>query len=332
MHMKAFGRLGLASFLMACTFACATLAADPGVPERVAVNDPRVYSDQKPGSVLIYNYYTSNPVGGLRNTEITFTNTHPQRSAKVRIFFISFDCAVADSFICLTANQTATFLISNVDPGVSGYIVAYAVEPDSGCPTSFNYLIGSASVKLESGHTANLNALSVAALYQGKLPGCQSSSRVATLSFDGRSYNQLPQVLAIDKLRSPADGNETLLIVNSLNGDLALGAQGVGDLDGELFNEAGRSFSFTRSCFCGFAARLNEEFPQTMPTLGSVIPASRTGWMKLQARRGWALGGASISFNAKQADHDTVFNGGHNLHHLELTTTSLQVPVFPGNC
>jgi hypothetical protein len=308
-------------------------AADPGIPSRNSVPDPRVYSDQKPGSVLLYDYYTSNP-GNLKgeNSEFTITNTNSNASVTVHFMFVAWDCSVADALLCLAPNQTTTFLASEVDPGVTGYIVAFAEDSEDGCPISFNHLIGSESIKLASGHTASLGAVAVSALYQGKLPGCNQQTPLATLHFDGVRYNQLPRVLAVDRLRSPADDNAALLIVNSINGNLATGAQPIRNLDGELFNDAGMSYAFTRTCGCGLSAPLNNTFPATQPLFAEVIPAGRTGWLKLKARQELAISGAILNFNAKPTERNTAFTGGHNLQHLELVTASVLVPVFSPYC
>ncbi|MDQ3011527.1 MAG: hypothetical protein M3X11_12580, partial [Acidobacteriota bacterium] len=132
----------------------AALAADPGLvyPPTSEV------SDQKAGSVLIYNIYTSGATSGqTQNTRINITNTSTSSGAAVHLFFISDGCAIADAFICLTATQTATFLASDIDPGVSGYVVAIATD-SNGCPVAFNFLIGDEYVKFTSGHAANLGA------------------------------------------------------------------------------------------------------------------------------------------------------------------------------
>src|SRR5689334_6479165 len=112
--------LSLAALVL---MSAAALAADPGLvyPPTSEV------SDQKAGSVLIYNVYTSGATSGnSQNTRINITNTSTSSGVGVHLFFVSDACAIADSFICLTATQTATFLSSDVDPGVTGYVVAVA--------------------------------------------------------------------------------------------------------------------------------------------------------------------------------------------------------------
>src|SRR5215813_3272597 len=117
----------------------ASLAQDPGT----ALSATSEASDQKAGSLLYYNAYTSDPATpNTSDTRINITNTNSQSSVAVHLFFVNgANCQVADSFICLTENQTASFLASDLDPGTTGYIVAVA-NFTNGLPRQFNFLIG----------------------------------------------------------------------------------------------------------------------------------------------------------------------------------------------
>src|SRR5436190_8233088 len=168
-----------------------TAAADPGllVPERRLVNDRlSTASDQKQASVLVYNLFSSNASEpGKEDALITVTNTNRAESVAVHFFFIDgASCATADAFICLTPNQTGNFIASDVDPGTKGYIIAIASDRATGCPLGFNYLIGSVTVKLESGHAATLNAEGFAAHFNGTSPDCSARAITALLAFDGQ--------------------------------------------------------------------------------------------------------------------------------------------------
>jgi hypothetical protein len=310
------------------------MAADPGLlypPTSEA-------SDQKAGSLLVYNVYTSGATSGnAENTRINITNTSVTSAAFVHLYFVSAGCGIADSYICLTATQTASFLTSDVDPGVKGYLVAVAVDGVLGCPVAFNWLIGDEYVKFASGHAANLGALAFAALYDGRLPGCDANSVTALIAFDGvvgSGYNRGPAVLAVDNVGSRADGNDTMLIINRLGGNLGIGNFTLGTLFGLLYDDAENVLSFSITGGCQFMSSINNNTPRTTPRFETFIPAGRTGWLKVYNQTG-AVGmtGAAINFNANAASSAGAFNGGHNLHHLTLNCNqAYTVPVFPPSC
>jgi hypothetical protein len=254
----------------------------------------------------------------------------------VHLFFIDgTSCSVADMFMCLTKNQTATFLASEFDPGTTGYLIAVAVD-DLGCPTVFNALMGDEYVKFSTGHHANLPADSAAALI-GLItsPICDDTSSIAQLRFDGFYYNRLGRVLALSSIPDRASGNDTLLILNRIGGNLGLGTLPLPPIFGLLYNdrENSYSFSFTPST-CQIVSSLNNSFPRTVPRIESVIPAGRSGWMKLYAFDGDVpLFGASIIANPDTATSAGAFASGHNLHKLTLSSAGvLTIPVFPPNC
>ena len=314
--------------LMLCAWT-ATTVAQPGtaIPSAAAV------SDQKLGSVLIYNYYTSsisNPA--TKNTRVSITNTNATDGVAVHFFLVDGTSgSQSDIFICLVPNQTTSFLASDVDPGSTGYIVAVAVAP-TGCPLSFNYLIGDEYVKLDSGHAASFGAEAIAALYTGTLGSCGGTSSSATLNFDGASYNQLPRRLMVDKIRSPADNNSMLLIVNRIGGSLTAGtASAIGTVNGELCDDLGTAhpFNFTHNQ-TQLVATLSDSFLLTSPVFSSVLPTGRTGWMSFAAdTTDAALLGVAINFNTTPS----ATRGGHNLRALSLTTTtSLVIPIFVPSC
>src|SRR5262249_6849 len=241
-------------------------------------------SDQKAGSVLIYNIYTSSTASpNSQDTRINLTNVDPTRPAIVKLFFVDgASCSVADSSICLTANQTASFLASDLDPGATGYLVAVAVD-SRGCPVNFNNLIGDAYVRFSSGHAANLAAEAIAAL-AGGLPFCNESSETARLNFDGVSYNRIPRVLALDNISARGDGNDTMLILNRIGGDLRSSADRLSSFFGVFYNdtEVGVSFTFNPGA-CQFRSSVTNNFPRITPRFETFVPAGRSGWLKLNS-------------------------------------------------
>lgn len=223
-------------------------------------------------------------------------------------------------------------MVSDLDPGTSGYLVAVAVDA-RGCPTNFNYLIGDEYVKFASGHAANLRAEAFAA-QAGGLPVCDGNSVTAQLNFDGAAYDRLPAVLALSNVVSRADGNDTLLIVNRIGGNLGIGASTLGALFGILYDDAENALSFSVAGNCQLRNSISNNFPRTTPRFETFIPAGRTGWLKIFNQTGSiGITGAAINFNANAASSAGAFNQSHNLHALTLNATnSYTIPVFPPSC
>lgn len=293
-------------------------------------------SDQKAGSVLIFPVYCSLTIApNMQNTRINITNTDPDKDVFVHIFLVDgATCSVSDAFTCLTKNQTTSFLTSDLDPGIWGYLIAVAVDAD-GCPAEFNKLIGDEYVRVGGLHAANLGAVAVSAL-----PGlkrevdCSDNSVTAQLNFNGVSYNPLPRVLAADNLPDRASGNETMLILDSIGGSLLTSATKLGSMFGLLYDDAENSFSFSFYFdICQFRAILSNNFPRTAPRYSQIIPPQRSGWMKLWQADDAAIIGAMINFNPNHRSNPSAFNQGHNLHALTFTNAAtLTIPVFAPSC
>lgn len=325
------------------------LAADPGIelPNDPAVREFSEASDQKRGSVLIFNIYNSSPVNANNeNTRINITNGNGYADAFIHLFFIDGNtCNVADAFLCLTANQTASFLASDLDPGISGYILAVATN-ELGVPISFDYLMGDEYVKMFTGHFANLGALAIStATDQLNVPSVNDGIS-AVLMFDGVNYKRLPHVLAIDNIPSRADGNDMMIILNRIGGDYSIGASRIGAFFGLLYDDAESAVSYSYIAnVCQFRATISNGFPRTTPRVDTIIPTGRSGWTKLWptgtadnrpfggASDPIALTGIVINQNNNLKVASNAFSGGHLMHHLTLTPLVLIViPVFPATC
>jgi len=305
-------------------------------------------SDDKPGSILFYNLYTSAATSNdpQNNTRISVTNTNQNQGVAVHLFFVDgSSCSVADAFLCLTPNQTASFLMSDVDPGITGYIVAIAVDGPpgtadgngTGCPISFNYLIGSAFVKMTMSprREAELAAESCAAEFGSPVPGCNPNSSIVAINFNGQpgGYNRLPRVLAASGIPSRADGNSTLLVLNRIGGNLGTGAATLGTLFGILYDDAENSASFQITGSCQLRNELSNNFPRTTPRFENFIPAGRSGWLKLWSTNDIGILGATLNQNRNANTLSNAFDGGHNLHKLTLAgSVTLTIPLFPPSC
>jgi hypothetical protein len=303
------------------------LGADPGS----SLADDSPVNDQRAGSILFYNIYTSSATSpATENTRISVTNTSSNKAVSVHMFFIDgASCSPADSVLCLTANQTASFRASDFDPGTMGYIVAIATD-NNGCPIKHNFLIGDLYVKFSSGHEANLGAEAVGAI---EAPYCSDTEPTLTLNFDGNEYGRLPWTLAVDNIPSRVDGNDTMLIINRVSGDLSVSGDSLDPIVGLLFNDAENAYSFTFSTDqCQLKFSITNTLPRTAPRFSTVVPTGRTGWMKFFTYTGAPLLGAVINANQAASASPTAYNQGHNLHKLRLTTSSITIPIFPPNC
>lgn len=312
------------------------LAADPGDPVDIGAAAPvSVVNDQKAGSLLFFNIYTSSTTNpASQNTSISITNTSDSQPAFVHLFFIDGNsCSVADRFFCLTRLQTLTFYADEQDPGVTGYIVAVASDFE-GLPTRFNYLIGVEYVKFSTGHADALAAESFLKLTDTNVLSTDGS--LAALFFDGLilagSYSRAPRVVAIDNIASRLDGNDTLVILNRVGGNLTSSAATLGNLFGLLYDESEASFSFTITGGCQLRFILNDVQPRVTPRFTRIIPANATGWLKIWSTADIAILGSVINFNPNAAQGGG-FNGGHNLHKLTLSAAANYViPIFPPGC
>jgi len=310
-------------------------------------------SSQKPGSLLFYNVYTSD-VGFVdqQNTRINLTNTHTE-SVIVHWFFIdNKSCQIADTFTCLTGRQTFSFFASDYDPGVTGYVVAVAVDAN-GLPRDFDFLIGSEYVKFRSGHEANLGAepIELFDVTNGYQVVAGSGGSQVDLIFNDTGYGRLPSGLALNNFPSPVDQNDTMVIVNRIGGDLGEQVSKIGTLNGLLYNQAERGFSFVlRADTCQLVQTLSDGFPRTSPPLSKVILTGATGWLRFftvdtvdntpqgSATDPRAILGAMINYSNSGPFIPIVngnkFNQGHNLHRLTIApVTKLRMPVIvPAGC
>jgi hypothetical protein len=318
-------------------------AAETGQPYPAA----SMVSDQKAGSILVYNVYTSDASNqGKVNSRLSITNTNRTTPVTAHLFFMDgASCSVADAFVCLTPNQTIAYLASDIDPGITGYAIVVAVSSNTGLPINFNYLIGDAYVCLSSGHIGSMTAEAFAAVFyeSDEYDGSASS---ATLWFDGsgrpNSYNPLPRTLAVDNLSSRATGSSQYLIVNRIGGDLSSTAATVGALFGLLYDDSEQAYSFNlNGPTCQLAGELSNSFPRTTPRIETVIPAGRSGWMRFNdfSTSGGILGAIFDHHSAVNSTND-AFIGAHNLHKLSFNLSNagtnnaprLVIPIFPPAC
>ncbi|MGE0887306.1 MAG: FG-GAP-like repeat-containing protein [Blastocatellales bacterium] len=298
-------------------------AAQSQQDDKSATAPPPIGGDQKAGSILIYNYYISDSSPKNTDTEIILTNSDEKQNVTVHLFFVSHtSCGVKDTYVCVAPGQTVTLRASDYDPSGSGYVVAVAVDKATGLPVGSNYLTGTANVRSEK-FSSNMNAVSVAALFDGVLPDAGNNADVATINFDGRIYGQLPQMMSLNRLASPTDGNDTTLIVNRIGGSLAGKPAQVGALAGVVTNDAGRQFNFsTKAESCQLQAPLS----RILSDADTSIPAGQTARVELSNlnRDGGGLLGAALNANGR----NEALSSARNFESSALAEkVSLVIPI-----
>jgi hypothetical protein len=211
-------------------------------------------------------------------------------------------------------------------------LLVVAVDGATGLPIQFNSLTGDYYLKLLSGHTANLGAEAFSALKAA--PALMNpDGSTADMKFDDVNYNAAPRVLMLNNIPSRLDGNDTLLLLTRLGGNLAGGEGGfIGGVLGQTFDDVEKGYSFTMSGGkCIFRTSLTDSSPRMVPRFTSIIKSGRSGWMKLWPTGDFPLIGVTINLSSGSGLRS--FSGGHNLHVLSTTTTGVfTIPVFVPTC
>ncbi len=282
--------------------------------------------DQKPGSVLFYNLYTSSPTNRAReDTLITLTNTNPAETASVKLFLVSgSNCQTLRLEACLQPRQTLSFLASDIDPGVRGYIVVVAVD-SAGQPTQFNWLTGNAQVKLPSPlsglpYDAVLSAVAIAKRSSGSVP---NNGGVAEMIFNDSEYDRLPAHVVAEHVPSQfGNTNATTLMLYRPLANLAGGAVS-GTIQVSADNDQGSrgSGSVSFSCY----SQINVPLLQMQPPLNQFLPSGTSAWFNLSTADSLPLLAAQL--NAGR------FSSGSTLRPLTFTADyRISMPISASAC
>jgi len=329
----------------------------PGIPgssdavRRASMTPGEVVSDIKLGSVLFFNYYVSDSLSSSINTRVSLTNANPIQDIAIHIFLVdTTTCNTADFYICLTRNQTTTFVLSDVDPDTAGYLLAVAVDSE-GKPTSFNYLAGEQYTVAPTGHRYGMAAISAA-----RLDGVNSSSPVnsdsisSTLFFNGSQYDYLPQSLMIDSFPSQTSspgspiGDTRMYVYSPLSSLLSGSGSFAGTLFFLIFDDQENSFSGQLALNCYISSdKQRISSVRTAPNLSTIVPSGRTGWARF-----YAVGALNVISNTtggtrtldgapllgSSATRMGAFNGGRNLRFLTSFAQgfSITIPVIHPDC
>jgi hypothetical protein len=312
-------------------------------------------SENKLGSVLFFNYYTSDATSAQINTRINITNANPAQDVVVHVFFVDANtCNIADAFICLTRNQTTTFVASDLDPNVTGYIIVIAVDTQ-GRPASFNFLAGDELVVTPTAHRFGLAAMSAARRDGNFVSPINSDGITSTMFFNGSQYDFLPYAMVLDSFPSQVSGvgaplADTRLYVYSPLPDLTTGGPA---FTGTLFfivrddQENNYSGQLPLGCFLTSDKQRISSI-RTSPNINTIVPSGRTGWAAFYGFGNRSIvcntSGGTVSLSnvplmgataTKIGSTLTGLTGGHNLRYATTFNTpgySITIPVFSPGC
>lgn len=298
----------------------------------LGVSSAALLGDQKPGSILFFNRYTSSASNPAReDTMLNLTNTNPSTSTFVRMFLVNgTTCEVQRIDLCLAARQTVSYQMSDLDPGIKGYIVAVATN-QAGEPVNFNWLTGNTMVKQGAANalvpfTTTISAFAVAKRSAGEVKA--GTNNEAELIFDDAQYDRLPMQSAFDGIRSQANSaNLTTLAMYRPLPSLSTGtANATIQITGWSVNGANQVISsttnLTTACYGDFSVGALRLSPTP---IGQLLPAGSTGWFGVATSDSQPLMGVQINSGP--------FNGGGNARSLSYVTDyRIKVPVATMTC
>lgn len=298
--------------------------------ELLAVSAAAVIGDQKPGSVLFFNRYTSNASNPAReNSTINITNTNPTTAGYVRLFLVSgTTCQTTEIQLCLAAQETVSFLMSDFDPGVKGYAMAVATN-QQGQPTQFNWLTGNVVVKQTASNTPSpySSALGAVALAKRINGAVTNMNGVAEMIFDDVNYDRLPGQIAFDSVSSQVGtANLTVFSIYRPLTDFTSVPSATVQITGWSKNGSGQvassSGNLNSTCFSDVAMAT---FRLQPTTINQFVPTGSTAWFSASSNDLMPLMGAQ--FNTGE------FNSGGNARPLSFSAEyKIRVPVIAVTC
>ncbi len=301
-----------------------------------AVNQIEV-SDQKPGSILVFPYYTSN-AQTKADTRITLTNLMGTLSAVpangggngsviVHLFFLrGSDCQQSDQYVCLTKGASISFKASEQDPEVTGYVIAVAVN-EMGAPQHRNQLVGNAFVSAGD-IVGNYGAESFAAAngFVGAVLAVNADG-TATLPLNGLGYDRGADQFAVE-IQSPNDATGQTIVHVSLNGNISTaGLSSVSQSGtGLVIRGDEKQGSFVRfiSGNCQSVNTITATAPRVPTGLGVFLPKGSIGTMVYNTN----VGSVGLLLTPK----NNAWSGIRTLHKTRTKDSELIIPVFMPVC
>lgn len=320
--------------LMLIMTACLALSSTT----QAKIADPTSPSDQKAGSVLVFPYYISTADGKTSETLIQISNVCNGASVSagipnysyLHLFFMNgSNCSPADTYVCLTPNGSLQILASVYDPGITGYLIAVAVNA-SGVPTQNNCFIGSAFVRDDDNKI--IDSYGAESFFKNT-PGAAptNASGNATITLDGFEYDRAPVQFSV-QVQEPNIADESVILA-SISGDLGTKLQntsqdGVGLLYRE--DEASASFQPQIGSGCWSQTALDRSKIRIVPGSFDTFLNFSHGYLKFSVTAPSV--GLLVSKQGPAGTPVNRWSGIRTLHKTLFGTAQLIAPVFPPYC
>lgn len=295
-----------------------------------AVSAASIIGDQKPGSVLFFNRYTSSASNPTRdNSTLNITNTSPTTTTFVRLFLVSgTTCQPTEIQLCLAAQETVSLLMSDLDPGVRGYAMAVATN-SQGLPIQFNWLTGNVVVRQTASNVSGSysSLLGAVALAKRKDGAIANVNGLAEMVFDDVNYDRLPGQVAFDSVPSQV-GASNLTVVSLYRPitDFTSIPNASVQITGWSKNNSGQvaASAGTLNSTC-YSDVLMSTFRLQPTVINQFVPSGSTAWFAASAVDLLPLMGSQ--FNSGE------FNGGNNARPLTFSAEyRIRIPVVAVTC
>lgn len=285
------------------------------------------------GSILVFPYFTSSLTNGW-DTRMTIANTDfTRREGEVapfpgtvyaHIFIVDGrTCSQADQYVCLSPQATFSFLASDIDPEVTGYVIVVAVDGNTGNPINQNSLAGDAFVS-EGRYIGNYGASAFRAYGN---PGINNDG---ILNFGNltNGYDFVATRFAFS-IQSPVDAPGQRIVTSSLSGDVSNGSfESAGQATvGYVYNGNEKpfgSFAGFHRGGCQAISVIGTTNPRVPTGMANVVPSGNIGTMTIATRPAVGL------FMTPTGNNQ--WSGIRGLHKTRYSTSSLIIPVYGPVC
>ena len=333
-HMQVIRRLETFTMAVPIIKPTATVPDALTGPQPLAENKALGAGEMKPGSILIYQRFTSGTQG---SSKLFLTNTHPTTKSRVRVIFNGTvgNGAVAETIISLFPNQTMAIDPQEFLPNQKGWAIAIAIDLRA-LPVNFNNLIGSSQVTEQSGARNGYAALAIGKNSNGSVPR-NADVQTSDINFNDLDYDRLPATLSYNGLPSQLD-NITTIGYSRFSSDVTAVPNLRGLIQFILIDPAIKQYAGVLSQLESRISAINVTSTSPAVPITQSILSGQRGWIRITPSTpilSWAGNVATAPFAAPgiYADYEGGMSGYSTPHILSTfgNFTTRTMALNPNN-